>query len=200
MAKVNKIDYSKGKIYKIEPLNGDEGDVYIGATSKEYLSQRMTAHRSDYRAWLNKKSKSYTTSFKLFEKYGVVNCSIILLESVNAKSFDELKAREQYYIKNISCVNKVIPLQTEKEYNQKYKAQHKEEIKLYEQTVNREKRNAISKRYYDANKEKIMLQKSLQYKPTECQCGSIVRKIEMTRHNKTKKHIEYCNKVIGEFV
>ena len=49
MTKNNK-DYSKGKIYKIEPIcDHDEGDIYIGSTTKEYLSQRMTLHRNDYK-------------------------------------------------------------------------------------------------------------------------------------------------------
>ena len=94
--------------------------IFIGSTTKEYLSQRMTAHRSDYRKYLNGKG-SNITSFKLFAKYGIENCNIILLESVNANTKDELLAREAHYIKTITCVNKQIPLQTKKEYNQVHK-------------------------------------------------------------------------------
>ena len=186
MAKVNKIDYSKAKIYKIEPLNGEEGDIYIGSTSKEYLSQRMTAHRSAYKRWLNNKA-GYTSSFGLFKKYGIENCSIVLLEMVDATNNDALKAREQYYIKTNKCVNKVIPLQTTKEYNKIYKANHKEEIKLYEQ-MHRERRNDITKRYHDNNQDKIKLRINAPY---QCACGSNIRKGEIARHNKTKKHTEY---------
>ena len=36
-------DYSKGKIYKIEPtVDHEENEIYFGCTTKEYLSQRMT--------------------------------------------------------------------------------------------------------------------------------------------------------------
>ena len=36
------INYANGKIYKIEPKGVmiDDGDIYIGCTTKEYLSQR----------------------------------------------------------------------------------------------------------------------------------------------------------------
>ena len=76
------VNYNNGKIYKIEPLNGEEGDIYIGSTTKEYLSQRMDTHRSQYKCFLNGKGDR-TTSFNLFNKYGVSNCNIILLELVN---------------------------------------------------------------------------------------------------------------------
>ena len=39
-------DYSKGKIYKIEPIVEHEPtEIYIGSTTKEYLSQRMVTHK-----------------------------------------------------------------------------------------------------------------------------------------------------------
>ena len=110
-------DYSKGKIYKIEALNGEPDDIYIGSTTKDFLSQRMTKHKYDYKRWLIQKF-CRVTSFTLFEKYGAKNCIIVLLENVNAKTLDELKAREAHYIKTMKCVNKMIPLRTKKEYSE----------------------------------------------------------------------------------
>ena len=70
----NDKDYSKGKIYKIEPIcDHDEGDIYIGSTTKEYLSQRMTAHKADYKRW-KLGLRSNVSSFFLFEKYVIVKC------------------------------------------------------------------------------------------------------------------------------
>ena len=40
------MDYSKTKIYKIWSPLGDK--IYVGATTKNYLSERMTAHRHAY--------------------------------------------------------------------------------------------------------------------------------------------------------
>ena len=122
-------NYNNGKIYKIESINGEDGDIYIGSTTKEFLSQRMATYRSDYKRYL-KGNYSNVRSFKLFEKYGVENCHIILLESVYANTKDELHAREAHYIKTLTCVNKCIPLQTDAEY----RATHQAEIKQYKNT------------------------------------------------------------------
>ena len=139
-------NYSNGKIYKIEPLNGEDGDVYIGSTTKEYLSQRMTAHRYDYKRYLEGKFNN-VTSFKLFDKYGIDNCKIILLELVNANSKDELHAREAHHIKLMTCVNRNIPLQTPKEH--------------YE--ANKDAKLAYQKLYDDSNKEKKKERNRLAY-------------------------------------
>ena len=150
------INYNNGKIYKIEPINGEDGDVYIGSTTKELLSQRMTAHRYNYKKYLNGKY-SNVTSFKLFEKYGVDNCNIILLESVNANNKDELLAREAHHIKTLSCVNRNIPLQTMKEYRESnrdalliqmkaYNYANKDAILEYRKQYNKDNRDKINER------------------------------------------------------
>ena len=69
------VNYENGKIYKIESYLGDK--IYIGSTSKQYLSQRMDTHRSNYKKWKKGKASSIT-SFQIFEKYGIENCSIVL--------------------------------------------------------------------------------------------------------------------------
>lgn len=67
------IDYSKGKIYKIEPIvEHDEKDIYIGSTTQQYLCQRFGAHKTQYTKWLSG-NFAKVTSFELFEKYGVEN-------------------------------------------------------------------------------------------------------------------------------
>lgn len=146
-------NYSNGKIYKIEPLNGEDGDIYIGSTTKEYLSQRMTAHRTNYKQYLNGKTGN-VTSFNLFNKYGVGNCNIILLELVNANSKDELHAREAHYIKSLSCINKVVPLQTPKEYYEANRDAILTQKKIYN-VLNRDAIHAQKKIYDDANKNKV---------------------------------------------
>ena len=198
-------NYSKGKIYKIEALNGEPDDIYIGSTTKEFLSQRMTKHRSTYKRWLN--GKEYLiTSYKLFEKYGVDNCTIILLESVNANSLDELKAREAYHIRNLKCVNKCIPLQTSKEYHVKYYENNIDKIKDYKadyRANNKETLSKINKEYREKNKEKYSIKKKeytennkdrlIEYRKTtfECVCGLICTKINKTRHEKSLKHTNF---------
>ena len=141
MSELNK----DGKIYKIEPLNGDEGDIYIGSTTQKYLSSRMNQHRSSYTRELN-----FCKSYLLFDKYGIENCNIILLEMVNVNNKMELHQRESYYIKLLKCINKNIPLRTIEEYREANKDKIKDKIKEYYE-ANKDKK----KEYYEANKDKI---------------------------------------------
>jgi hypothetical protein len=102
------VSYNNGKIYKIEPIsNGEEGDVYIGSTTKEYLSQRFASHKSDYNRWKNGKAGKIS-SYDIFDKYGFENCHMVLLELVNVNSIDEIRVREGYFIKSMPCVNKKV--------------------------------------------------------------------------------------------
>ena len=124
-------DYTKAKIYKIEALNSDNGDIYIGSTCKTTLAERMTNHRATYRCWLKDNIKcSHIHSYDIFEKYGLENCHIYFLENYPCTKRDELRGREGYYIKTNACVNKQIPGQTQKEFHIKYYNDHKAEIKV----------------------------------------------------------------------
>ena len=115
------VNYSNGKIYKIEPIvDHDEGEIYIGSTTKQYLSQRLDTHRSKYKQWKNGKY-SKVRVFEIFDKYCVSNSQIVLIENVNAKSKDELLAREKYYIQTLTCVNKAIPIKSFQEVKENRK-------------------------------------------------------------------------------
>lgn len=162
------VNYSKTKIYKIESKSG-EGQIYVGSTTKDYLSQRFDKHRSEYKSWINDKNSSqYITSYKIFDEYGLDNCHIILLESYPCNTSDEKKAREAYYIKQLDCVNKFIPGRSQKEYyndnkeyileiNRAYKLKHKDEL----------------------NKKYI------------CECGGKFTSHQKSRHLQSTKHKNY---------
>lgn len=99
------VNYSNGKIYKIVPTNGDD-TCYVGSTTKQYLSQRMDVHRNDFKKWQKNNNQRKTTSIELFEKYGVENCKIELIENFPCNSKDELEKKEAEYIKALNCINK----------------------------------------------------------------------------------------------
>ena len=167
-------NYNYSKIYKLEPIQEHNDDeIYIGSTTKKYLSQRIAAHRYEYNKWVAG-DRHYYTCFQLFSKYGVENCKIILLESVNANNKDELEAREAFYINTLKCVNKFIPLRTDKEYH----------------IDNRETILKKHKDYYEKNKEKISKKDKVKIL---CTCGSCIRKSDKTRHEKTKKHLNFLS-------
>ena len=169
-------DYQNGKIYKIEALNGEENDIYIGSTTKTTLAERMARHRSQYKAWKNEKA-SYTSSFKLFDKYGIENCRIYLIQNFPCNSKDELNAREGHYIKTIKCVNCNIAGQTRNEYRKKYNEVHQEHFKVY------------NKDYHDKHKDKKNETNKLN--KFECECGSICRVSDKSKHLKTGLHKKY---------
>ena len=173
------VNYSNGKIYKIEPIvDYDEGDIYIGSTTKEYLSQRMDNHRGKYKRWKKDNNNPYITSFKLFEKYGIDNCEIILIETCNCNTKDELHSQEAKYIKSMKCANKVIPTRTNKQYKQDNKEELKQDNKDYYELnkvlikekrkkrydLNKVKISETQKEYYNLNREKILLKTKEYYK------------------------------------
>jgi hypothetical protein len=155
------VNYSNGKIYKIEALNAPMDEkVYVGSTTKQYLSQRMDKHRSDYKQW--KESKTHKiTSFDLFDRYGVENCVIVLIELVNANSKDELHAREKHYIKTMNSINKCIPVPTKeerKEYMDNWKANNIEHYIAHRKQYRLDNKELIfeaKKKYREENKEKL---------------------------------------------
>ena len=159
--------YNNGKIYKIENINED-GDIYIGSTTKRLLYSRLERHIEDYKLYKLDYKVSKMNSFILFDNYGVDNCKITLLENVNVETKNELLKREAYYIKTLQCVNKVVPLRSRSQYRE----DTKEHIKEY------------SLEYYQKNKEKLKTK-------CTCICGSIYTLNHKSDHIKTKKHLKY---------
>jgi hypothetical protein len=152
-------DYSKGKIYKIEAEGTDE--IYVGSTIK-LLCQRMAKHREGYKLWKAGKGKKYK-SFDLFDKYGVENCKIVLIELYPCSCKAELERREGECQKQLigkGLVNKKISGRTKKEY----RVDNKDKIKEQEKK----------------NHSQIV----------KCECGCELRKDSLSNHKKSKKHLE----------
>jgi hypothetical protein len=93
-----------GCIYKIKPIGDyDDKDCYYGSTILT-LSLRFINHITSYKRFkLGKTNKC--SVFSLFDKYGVENCYIQLVEQVDFEIKQTLLDREIYYIKNNPCVN-----------------------------------------------------------------------------------------------
>ena len=186
------VDYGNGKVYKI--VCNNTGKVYIGSTTQP-LSKRLVAHRLNYKKYLNGKY-SFVTSFEIIKEN---NYEIILIENVPCNNKEELRRKERYYIENNKCVNKVIPLRTDQEYqqdkkeilNQKskiYKQKNKDKIKEYQQN-NRDRLIKYHKEYYKKNAQKF--KEYVQTNIYTCPCGATIQMATKTRHLKTKKHIAY---------
>tara|TARA_R110000782_G_scaffold241853_1_gene328304 strand:- start:31 stop:579 length:549 start_codon:yes stop_codon:yes gene_type:complete len=177
------VNYNNGKIYKIEC--DTTGLIYVGSTTKQYLSQRLVQHRNCFNYWKRDNTKPYYTSFKVFENN---NFTIVLLESANCNTIDELKARERFYIQSLVCVNKCIPLQTLQEYNEVHKEHITERNKEY-YVANKEQIADKNKEWRVANKEQIADKIKVKF---TCECGSTLTVGNKAKHCKTLKHLKYC--------
>jgi len=207
MAEINR--YNNSKIYKICSNLTDK--FYIGSTTQT-LAQRLSKHTNNYKHYLKNNNTHYMTSYEII-KYG--DFYITLIEECNFNNRQQLFKREGEIMKlnNNNIVNKLIAGRTDKEYyndnkdkiNKEYqKEYHKEyHIKNAEHIAERAKKIyndnkeilvEKQKQYYLNNKEKIAEQRKETF---TCNCGSILRVSDKTKHNKSKKHINlsYLNEL-----
>ena len=185
------VNYNESKLYKIVPtVEHNEGDIYIGSTTKKYLSDRMALHRCEYRRFKSGISKKCTASIILFDKYGLDCCDIFLIENISVGSKNELHTREGELIKSLKCINKKIPSRTYEQYCKdnrdtiKFKATIKNK-RYYAENIEREKMRHIQNRV--SNSETII-----------CDCGSVGKKYLMHQHSKSRKHQTYLQNNINE--
>lgn len=195
------MEYEYGQVYCIS-----NNDLYYVGSTIQGLRERLRGHCSGYTSFCNGKGEHYRSSFEIIKtgKY-----EIKLIENFPCKSKADLIAREYEIIKQYKelygdkCVNidGVNPLQTAEEYNQKardranaYYIEHKAECneKMRQSYAdNKEQRLAQVKAYRLANHAKIM-EKILT--PVECECGDVVAKCNLTRHKKSKRHLDNLKK------
>jgi len=168
-------NYSRGRIYKIVCDGSDK--IYIGSTTKKYLSSRMVAHRAEY-----KKGKNCTSSRELFDKG---NCSIVLLENFSCTSKDELRQRERYYFDLFKSVvvNKNRPSITDAERVESNSVANRN---YYIQ--NRESHLQNVRKYYIENKDTILEKRKQQI---TCECGGKHTNHSKSKHLATKMHLAF---------
>lgn len=179
-------DYQKGKIYKVYCLTGGNEDVYYGSTVQT-LAQRMTKHRADF----TKKVSNYTSRF-VFEKFGVENCIIELVENYPCNTVEELRAREGYYQRNNPCVNKAIAGRSRKEWNKENPNSNKKACEKYRITHNIECKER-QKTYRETHIKERKQKERVQY---TCECGSVFNYSSRGLHNKSNKHTDYEKSIV----
>ena len=204
-----------GHIYKIfTPL--DNSFCYIGSTYKT-LDERFKIHKYNFYTWVKDKNKIGKCSiYDYFEKYGFENFKIILIKSYNVVKTSEEDSRHLHAYELLSilntknCINISKPFNPllkldKKRINKNYYEENADKIKqygkiYYQENVDKEKER--KKKYYDANRD-IINNKHKKYREDNadklkakytCQCGSILVISQKLRHNKTNKHIQYCEK------
>lgn len=175
--------YKNGKIYKL--VSSLTADVYVGSTILK-LNRRLSHHKSHYKLFIENEFRD-CASFRLFEK-GKNEVRIELIEDYSCNCKSELEIRERYWIENtVNCINKKIPTRTVKEYRQAHKEAISEREKEYRK-ANREVILERKKEYRQANKQVLLERKKVKI---ACECGSVIRKNDLSRHKKTIKHTNY---------
>ena len=155
--------YENSKIYKI--VDNAYTEQYIGSTTVG-LSTRMARHRAKYRCF-KRGLKYHGSCFLLFDKYGLENCKIELIEHYPCKDKDELRKREGYWIENTDCVNKYVAGRTQNEWHILHRKDKQEYDKI---------------RY--ASLKPLLSEKLI------CQgCGSTYTVYHKKRHERSQKHI-----------
>jgi hypothetical protein len=162
----------KGYVYKL--WSTQTADIYIGSTKERYLGNRLSKHKWGYKKYILDK-QHYVTSYEIV-KYD--DCKIECLEVIEFNDIVELRAKEGQYIRELNCVNKVIPGRTHKEWD----------------NDNKEARLKIKKKYRDNNKDKAaeyyQSTKEGRQVMIKCECGKDVMKCSMARHIKQKQHLQ----------
>ena len=186
-------NYQNGKIYKI--INPQNEVIYIGSTAQEKLCKRFSTH--PYRGNGNR---------------------IILLEHYSCNCREELVKKEQEVIEqHENLLNQMRAYNSEeyqkeyyKEYNEKWRINNKEKYKEQKKRYcqkNKEKMKEYNRTHYQENKEKMKEYYKEYYKENKneiseknkvkvlCDCGCDVVKKSLSRHIKTRKHIDLMNTI-----
>ena len=152
-------DYNKGKIYKITGTNSDGNLLtYIGSTIHEYLSQRLSKHRGNYKEYKTKGGKCIT-SFQILD---LDDCIITLIQLCPCNCREELLMNERKYYDLFDCVNIRKPYITDsefKEYHKQYYIDNAEKISEKGKQYRMENADIIKKRkktYSMKNPDKII--------------------------------------------
>jgi hypothetical protein len=141
--------YIRGAIYKI--VDSGNNKAYYGSTINTLIS-RFENHKQSYKRWKAGKLKTKTSSFVIFDEFGLDNCKIELVELFPCNSRIELLRKEGGYIKNNECVNKLIAGRTKKEYYNECRARVRKIKDLHNDPV-KERRRQYHKEYSARVKE-----------------------------------------------
>ena len=152
-----------GYIYKLESSFEDPG-LYIGSTKN--MTVRKYAHK---RSCVNPNSNRYNLKvYQYIREYGGwSNWFMLTLEEFEYETKEQLREREQYWIKELGADLNSRDAVMDKDYHKKY----------YE-------------KYFEENKEKILKKNNEKF---DCECGGKYTHINKATHINTKKHQSYLS-------
>mgnify|MGYP003122057104 FL=1 len=202
------IDFSKTVIYTIR--SGDS--IYVGSTTN-YVN-RKSSHKGNI---YNENVKHY--NLKLYktirenngewdmQPYSKYPCNDIVEQTIEE---ERIRRELNADLNMISCGtglnrNELGEKEYDKQYSKQYRTENKDKLLEYQKqhyTDNKDKLLEHMKQYRTDNKNKISEYKR-QYaiinkdkiaektkQKVTCECGCIIRKGDLSRHKKTKKHLK----------
>ena len=204
-------DYSKGLIYKFCCKDTTIKEIYIGSTTN--FTKRKNCHKNTCN---NPNAKQYNYKVYQFirDNGGWDNWEMILIEYYSCETELLLCRRENYWKNELQAsLNSRTPhiYENDKEYEKANKEQiaecykankeqkkvyhqeHREQIAEYQKKYNEANKEQIAetnKEYYKTNKEQILEQMK---KKITCECGCIVSRGNMKRHERSAKHIDFIS-------
>ena len=159
-----KVDYSKGKIYKI--TNDYNNDIYVGSTC-DTLAKRYSNHKKD-----SKKERCQNMNiYKLMNEIGFDRFRIELIENYPCEDRYQLRQKEGYYIRQMGTLNMKIECRTSKEWEEDNKDY------MHEFRLEYEKLRIRPQNYFDKRKDKIV-----------CECSMMISRCNIAQHKKSKNH------------
>ena len=194
-------DYIVYKIYK----DGID-DVYVGSTKA--FNNRKYDHNKRCNTPTNQKHYNMKIYSIIRANGGFHTWNMVKIDEIKDCSLIQAQIREQEWIEKLRpSMNSNKAHETEQTYKKRKKISDK---KCYEN--HREARIAKVKNYYENNKEKVKDYKAEYYEKNKeiikeiikeknnikitCECGCELTKDALTRHLKTKKHINLVSKSV----
>ena len=177
------INYANTIIYRIFSDNCDY--VYVGSTTD------ITRRRCDHKRHCNTETnKSHYKVYQTIRENGGWNeFKMLEIEEYPCENSKQAQKREQYWIDHYKAnlnSRKSFGGETKQESKKQYILEHKDEKKAYDKIRRTEYAEEIKQKkaeYYKLHKEELN-------QKFTCECGAIVTKQYLSRHKKTKKHLE----------
>jgi hypothetical protein len=189
------------KIYTIR-CKTNKFFVYVGSTCQS-LDKRWDNHKQNSKQKISKGRLLFKT---IADNSGFTNFYIELHENYPCNNKEELLKREGEDTREIGNMNSQIPGRTSKQWyldnrdirlakNHEYYINNlgdfKEKSKKYREET-KEHKKEHDKEYYEKNKESILKRQAT---PVVCECGCTINHNKLSRHKKTKKHIDLMNDI-----
>ncbi len=184
-------NYENGKIYTIRCISNKEL-IYVGSSCQKLCTRWM-----DHKSRCKQEKYQHITLYKTMIELGINDFYIELYQVYPCQNKEELTKREGEVIREIGTLNHAIPGRSRKEYFEDNKLLVLEKTKKYyneNSDIILEKKKDyyinVVKPNYEKNKETILEKRK---EKITCECGSTLRKADISQHLKCKKHLTYLS-------